>query len=47
MSWQVTPAGMQEMLMDKDEAKANRVMEAMMKMVKLNIALLRKAYDAS
>ena len=46
VSWQVTPVGLQEMLMDKDQAKANRVMEAMMKMVKLDIAVLKCAYDA-
>lgn len=47
VSWQVTPVGLQEMLMDKDPAKANRVMEAMMKMVKLDLPTLKKAYDAS
>ncbi len=47
VSWQVTPVGLMEMLMDQDQAKANRVMEAMMKMVKLDIATLRNAYDAS
>jgi two-component system sensor histidine kinase QseC len=47
VSWQVTPVGLMEMLMDKDQARANRVMEAMMQMVKLDIATLKKAYDAS
>jgi two-component system sensor histidine kinase QseC len=47
VSWQVTPVGLLEMLMDKDQAKANRVMAAMMEMVKLDISTLRKAYDAS
>jgi predicted 3-demethylubiquinone-9 3-methyltransferase (glyoxalase superfamily) len=47
VSWQVTPVVLPQMLMDKDQAKANRVMEAMMKMVKLDIATLKKAYDAS
>jgi len=32
------------MLMDKDKAKTSRVMEAMLKMVKLDIETLRKAY---
>jgi len=32
------------MLQDKDAAKANRVMKAMLKMVKLDIAALRQAY---
>ena len=44
VSWQVTPVGLQEMLTDKDPAKANRVMEAMMKMVKLDLAELKRAY---
>jgi len=47
VSWQVTPVVLQEMLLDKDQAKADRVMQAMMKMVKLDIATLKKAYDAS
>ena len=47
ISWQVTPIVLQEMLLDKDQAKADRVMLAMMKMVKLDIATLKKAYDAS
>jgi predicted 3-demethylubiquinone-9 3-methyltransferase (glyoxalase superfamily) len=47
VSWQVTPAALMDMLMDKDQAKANRVMEAMMKMIKLDLPTLKKAYDAS
>jgi predicted 3-demethylubiquinone-9 3-methyltransferase (glyoxalase superfamily) len=47
VSWQVTPVVLLDMLKDKDQAKANRVMEAMMTMVKLDIATLKKAYDAS
>jgi predicted 3-demethylubiquinone-9 3-methyltransferase (glyoxalase superfamily) len=34
------------MLRDEDPAKANRVMQAMMKMAKLDISVLRAAYDA-
>ena len=34
------------MLGDKDPAKANRVMQAMLKMVKIDIAKLKEAYDA-
>ena len=30
---------------DKDKVKAKRVMDAMMKMVKLDIAALKKAYE--
>ena len=47
ISWQVTPTMLPRLLMDKDTAKANRVMAAMMKMVKLDIAALQQAADAS
>jgi predicted 3-demethylubiquinone-9 3-methyltransferase (glyoxalase superfamily) len=43
LSWQVVPTALKEMLMDKDTAKASRVMEAMLKMVKLDIEALKKA----
>jgi predicted 3-demethylubiquinone-9 3-methyltransferase (glyoxalase superfamily) len=43
LSWQIVPAVLLELLQDKDAAKANRVMQAMMKMVKLDIAALRRA----
>jgi len=33
------------MLQDKDAEKANRVMQAMLKMVKLDIKLLKQAYE--
>ncbi|MEJ8821400.1 VOC family protein [Variovorax humicola] len=44
VSWQIVPRALGEMLQDKDAAKANRVMKAMLKMVKLDIAALRQAY---
>jgi predicted 3-demethylubiquinone-9 3-methyltransferase (glyoxalase superfamily) len=44
LSWQVVPTALKEMLMDKDTARAARVMDTMLKMVKLDIATLRKAY---
>ena len=43
--WQVTPTALGHYLQDKDKAKAKRVMAAMMQMVKLDIAALKKAYD--
>jgi len=46
ISWQVTPTMLPRLLMDKDTPKANRVMAAMMKMVKLDIATLQQAADA-
>jgi len=44
VSWQVVPTVLGEMLQDKDPAKANGVMKAMMKMTKLDIGLLKEAY---
>ena len=46
LSWQVVPTVLKEMLLDKDTAKASRVMETMLKMVKLDIATLTKAHEA-
>lgn len=45
LSWQVNPRVLGEMLGDKDPEKAKRVMEAMLKMDKIDIAALKKAYD--
>ena len=45
LSWQVGPTVLAEMLADKDKAKAERVMNAMMEMDKIDIAKLRAAYD--
>jgi predicted 3-demethylubiquinone-9 3-methyltransferase (glyoxalase superfamily) len=44
-AWQVAPKVLGELLSDPDKAKANRAMEAMLKMKKLDIAELRKAYE--
>ncbi|MHB1205640.1 MAG: VOC family protein [Rhodospirillaceae bacterium] len=43
--WQVAPATMGEMMRDPDRARAKRVADAMLKMGKLDIAALKKAYD--
>ena len=43
VSWQIVPTGLGEMLQDKDPAKSKRVMEAMLKMVKLDIRILKQA----
>ncbi|WP_030172196.1 VOC family protein [Spirillospora albida] len=45
VSWQIIPTAYMEMVADPDPAKVARVLDAMMKMVKLDIAALRKAYD--
>ena len=46
LSWQINPRVLGEMLGDPDPAKAKRVMEAMLKMKKIDIAALKRAYDA-
>lgn len=43
VSWQVVPRILGELLGDFDEAKAQRVMQAMMQMVKIDIEGLRRA----
>jgi predicted 3-demethylubiquinone-9 3-methyltransferase (glyoxalase superfamily) len=45
LSWQIIPTALTTMLRDKDSAKANRVMQAMLQMDKIDIALLKQAYD--
>jgi two-component system sensor histidine kinase QseC len=45
VSWQIVPTVLPEMLQNKDAAKAQRAMQAMMQMVKLDIAALKKAYE--
>ncbi len=47
LSWQIVPRILSEYLQDKDREKANRVMEAMLKMVKLDIAALKRAHDGA
>jgi predicted 3-demethylubiquinone-9 3-methyltransferase (glyoxalase superfamily) len=45
LSWQVVPTGMAEVLGDPDPARAERAMQAMLGMSKLDIAALRRAAD--
>jgi len=45
LSWQITPTILPELLQDKDPEKANRVMQAMMKMVKIDIETLKRAAE--
>ncbi len=45
LSWQITPAILGQLLSDTDRKKAARVMEAMMKMKKIDIASLKRAYE--
>jgi predicted 3-demethylubiquinone-9 3-methyltransferase (glyoxalase superfamily) len=44
--WQIVPAVMDEMMSDPDPARAKRVTDAMLTMVKLDIAALEKAYHS-
>jgi predicted 3-demethylubiquinone-9 3-methyltransferase (glyoxalase superfamily) len=43
LSWQITPTILMKLMSDADKAKANRVFQAMMKMVKLDIPTLEAA----
>jgi len=45
VSWQIVPRALGEMVSDKDERRANRVMRALMEMTKLDLAALKRAYD--
>lgn len=44
VSWQVVPTMMAEMFKDENSAKSQRAMQAMLRMKKLDIAELEKAY---
>ncbi|MEP6997201.1 MAG: VOC family protein [Betaproteobacteria bacterium] len=44
VSWQIVPTVMGEMMADPDRARAKRAADAMLKMVKLDIAALKAAY---
>ena len=44
LRWQIVPAVLDEMMADQDPARSKRVTDAMLKMVKLDIAALEKAY---
>ena len=43
LSWQIVPSVLVELLSNPDPAKSKRVMEAMMKMTKIDIAKLKQA----
>ena len=45
VSWQIVPTVLGEMLQDKDVEKARRVMQAMLRMDKMDIKRLQQAYD--
>src|SRR3954454_23266690 len=44
LRWQIVPSALEKMMRDKDPARAKRASDAMLKMVKLDIVALEKAY---
>lgn len=45
LSWQIIPSALITMIQDKDPEKSRRVMEAMLRMKKIDIPTLKRAYD--
>jgi predicted 3-demethylubiquinone-9 3-methyltransferase (glyoxalase superfamily) len=45
LSWQIIPTVLMDLMNDPDPIKSGRVAQAMMKMQKIDIAGLRRAYD--
>jgi predicted 3-demethylubiquinone-9 3-methyltransferase (glyoxalase superfamily) len=44
LRWQIVPAVLDEMMRDGDPARSKRVTDALLKMVKLDVATLERAY---
>jgi predicted 3-demethylubiquinone-9 3-methyltransferase (glyoxalase superfamily) len=45
LSWQIIPSALSKMLQDTDPGKSQRVMQAMLRMNKIDIAGLKRAYE--
>jgi predicted 3-demethylubiquinone-9 3-methyltransferase (glyoxalase superfamily) len=45
LSWQIVPTILGELMAGKDPERSNHVMQAMLKMTKIDIATLQRAYD--
>jgi predicted 3-demethylubiquinone-9 3-methyltransferase (glyoxalase superfamily) len=45
VSWQIVPTVLGQMMQDKDAAKTERVMKAMLQMTKLDVEGLKRAYE--
>jgi predicted 3-demethylubiquinone-9 3-methyltransferase (glyoxalase superfamily) len=45
LSWQVIPDALGELMSSPDSARAQRVMQAMLKMHKIDVAVLQQAYN--
>jgi len=46
VSWQIVPAELERLLADEDQGRAQRAMAAMLKMMKIDIAEVKRAADA-
>jgi predicted 3-demethylubiquinone-9 3-methyltransferase (glyoxalase superfamily) len=44
LRWQIVPAVLDELMRDEDPARSKRVAEAMLTMIKLDIAALQRAH---
>jgi predicted 3-demethylubiquinone-9 3-methyltransferase (glyoxalase superfamily) len=47
ITWQIVPTILGQLMSDPDPEKAARVTQAMLKMIKLDIAELKRAYHGS
>ncbi len=47
LSWQIVPTALGELLGDPDPEKSRRVMEAMLKMSKIDVPTLKQAYNGA
>lgn len=45
VTWQIIPKALGELMGDKDPQKSQRVMQAMMKMIKIDVAALKRAHE--
>jgi predicted 3-demethylubiquinone-9 3-methyltransferase (glyoxalase superfamily) len=45
MTWQIIPKALGQLLGDRDPEKSQRVMKAMMKMIKIDVAELKRAHE--
>ncbi|MDQ2993255.1 MAG: VOC family protein, partial [Candidatus Eremiobacteraeota bacterium] len=45
LSWQIIPKQLGELMGDDDDEKSARALQAMLKMVKIDVAELQRAYD--
>ncbi|MGA8397469.1 MAG: VOC family protein, partial [Pseudolabrys sp.] len=47
VSWQIVPAAIPKMMIDPDSPKSERVMNVFLKMKKLDIAAIERAYEGT